>query len=990
MIIISLCLIVLNVVLSLSQYNDYTIEFWNESTTSENNLEQETTGNLFTNAISFFTNLFEISSACTVNAPSSTNHRNITFDVNCPDANWFKISEDSNFFETAPGRVKIDIDYVSPDKTFADISVTYPYGVDGNNEKPFYIQPAKKEIKVLAVRYVFEDNNGNIAGIPNYMTDKWLEKMVFSNSESTDGQSTVNSIKKYVEQETYGRVNMTGETYPEVVRLNLTINYDPLNLYPNVELPEQILEYINNQDPTFLINKGYDFLIGFSPDHYASKGGLESLNYPKQSSYEKYDLQPSIKGYIGTAAPSTNSSILNSKIYNEKRTSFNKTTVTTRYSIKFLNGACAIDGVWLATDTSHTGINYYNGGVCFGNSRNKYLNLGTPLPQENTKVIIIYTPDNALYLEPKIEKYLPPNTLIYPNRWQARFFHELHHALTPIITFTGIEIGDIYKKPGRLEQYDLMAKGSEAKIKTDLVGDGIQREYYEPSYISGYSKMAAEFVFPYTLKFGENKENIRLYKTEEDEYSNTNERIKLIKVPLRPPGDIGFKKMVSNLGDEQYAGEEYLLLEWRYKGYIGNGRNFDLAIPSEGLLITHVINNNPYQKGKSLGYGNEIVSIIDATPLPNQEQDFTDNETSPAPFGIDSGVFAYSVPDFWQEKDIQDSDIQADFFLSESSGNKLVYIKIKDSNGNQIKKDQFSINSNDDSSYYDRNLSIRITSPSQNKIITSDVTNVNINIASLNKINNRFDYYDSTLKKERQNGFTTDLIYKTDFPQQGFHSITYVVYDEAGQKTEDMLSFYINNMPGSNQYPTADAGEYTVLYDRNRDNKSTVVLDAKGSFDNDGIITSYEWRDSNGNIIFTKPVTAFEKQIGAYIYKLKIKDNLGKESDDSVLIYITNESEKSKIVNDNNINISGVLSMNIQKLSNNNWIKVSEIISNNITIPKEGYISLLDGYDNLGIKRFIGWNEHNMNIQQAGRYRVYVLVNYGTSSIAEWKEFSVN
>lgn len=74
-------------------------------------------------------------------------------------------------------------------------------------------------------------------------------------------------------------------------------------------------------------------------------------------------------------------------IYGEARTSTSTTSVITVHTIH------DVSGVYLATDTARTGINYYIGGSF--NSATKTITLGTALPDTNTDVIVDYTAETG-------------------------------------------------------------------------------------------------------------------------------------------------------------------------------------------------------------------------------------------------------------------------------------------------------------------------------------------------------------------------------------------------------------------------------------------------------------------------------------------------------------------------------------------------------------------------------------------------------------------
>jgi hypothetical protein len=250
----------------------------------------------------------------------------------------------------------------------------------------------------------------------------------------------------------------------------------------------------------------------------------------------------------------------------------------------------------------------------------------------------------------------------------------------------------MYNAPGELtREYDMIANGNWNETKINDI------TYSDPSHHSGYGKKQLGYLKPFTLTYGTNA-NIRLYKTEEADFSNTSNRIKLIKVPLRPPGDSGFLQLVKyNSSVQKYAGEEYLLLEWRCKGDLEGGiYNFDRAIPHDGLLVYRIIESNPNALGDD--YANTI-KIVDATPaLPpftSLLNDYYTKEQSsilstPATFGTISGVNSYTAGEQWNWKN--DPTVIADFQLSAGYGTKTIYAKFMDLNGTIVGSTSLNIN----------------------------------------------------------------------------------------------------------------------------------------------------------------------------------------------------------------------------------------------------------------------------------------------------------
>ena len=89
--------------------------------------------------------------------------------------------------------------------------------------------------------------------------------------------------------------------------------------------------------------------------------------------------------------------------------------------------------------------------------------------------------------------------------------------------------------------------------------------YDTPTHFSGYTKVQMGMFAPYTVGYGRNETSLRLYRSEEVDCLNSANRIKVIKVPLTPPGDkIGMQLVgYNNTATNKYFGDDFLILEWR-------------------------------------------------------------------------------------------------------------------------------------------------------------------------------------------------------------------------------------------------------------------------------------------------------------------------------------------------------------------------------------------------------------------------------------------
>ncbi len=99
---------------------------------------------------------------------------------------------------------------------------------------------------------------------------------------------------------------------------------------------------------------------------------------------------------------------------------------------------------------------------------------------------------------------------------------------------------------------------------------------------------------------------------------------------------------------------------------------------------------------------------------------------------------------------------------------------------------------------------------------------------------------------------------------------------------------------------------------------------------------------------------------------------------------------QSKLVNNENFNITGNLVMILQKKdTNGNWINENIAVNESLTIPVNGLLKLDTGKDSLGNQAFEGFNNLNVNASSSGQYRIYVKFEYSGKSIDDNWEFKV-
>lgn len=716
---------------------------------------------------------------CSISAPTSTNTRLINITLSgCSDTNYFSVSEDASFGKSKGPEVSIT--NVAADDSYADLSITYPSGSSTEAAVPFSLPSNTKDIKVLTVLFVFDDDTGSSANLAPYVTTKWANRLVYGDSTGIgpDGYFKNQSLRDYLWQSTYGRVNLTGEVYPTIVHLSLEKYRKLREENATVAYDADLLRAIQAERPAYLDTKNFDMLLALSPDVYS----VDRTNY-------QHALPEVANGNFGTIRQSLtygllpvdeNNSIL-AKSITETRTASDAQTVVTRYNPR------SVKGVWLESDTRRTGKNYYAGGSLniSTNTRFTKIVLGTALPSADSRVIVEY--DAAVAGK---EGSLGKDWVI-ESSWYPHLTHEFMHDVSDTAKYSYNErthLGDLYKPPAKVDSFDLMASGNEYAKHPSYT----PYTYYEPSLLSAPNKTMFGQVNPFTVPHNKSSTSVRIYRSEFGSLAAA-ARTSVIKVPLRPTSELGLAARTDYFGDRQYKGQEYLLLEWRSKrdNLENNMHNFDRNLTSSGLVIYHVIESEPYAL---TGHGSDVVRVIDATPpVANFSDSYSDTATSPATFGPESGIMTYRAGDFWQSKSPVTETLSVGHLLSEGAGQKTLYIKFADANGvvSSVKQVTTNLSTNESNTSRLPELALNLiedTEINAFKVVTANYTAPN------GAKNIRF-YIDGDQVAERVESVisqtsSTVSIRPSDF-KPGSHILKAVLYDGAMNRVTKTVNFTI-------------------------------------------------------------------------------------------------------------------------------------------------------------------------------------------------------
>src|SRR5205814_6376095 len=101
-----------------------------------------------------------------------------------------------------------------------------------------------------------------------------------------------------------------------------------------------------------------------------------------------------------------------------------------------------------------------------------------------------------------------------------------------------------------------------------------------------------------------------------------------------------------------------------------------------------------------------------------------------------------------------------------------------------------------------------------------------------------------------------------------------------GLNLHDALSYGLTNLR-----PVANAGADQTVTDNDGDGAESVTLDGSASFDPDGSILFYQWREGSSDIGFGA-TPAVRLSVGVHTLTLEVTDNYGDSGTDNVVVTV--------------------------------------------------------------------------------------------------------
>ena len=148
-----------------------------------------------------------------------------------------------------------------------------------------------------------------------------------------------------------------------------------------------------------------------------------------------------------------------------------------------------------------------------------------------------------------------------------------------------------------------------------------------------------------------------------------------------------------------------------------------------------------------------------------------------------------------------------------------------------------------------------------------------------------FDYeFSKNDSKEFDGGLSDDEIARAEAPPSAsFESDSLmddldeeleIIVEEIVISEADLFEDLSASAKAINLPPIADAGEHKTI-SAEEDNTATILLDGTRSYDPDGMIQSYAWKDSKGNIIGDTAQVRVRLPLGTHPFELTVVDDKG-------------------------------------------------------------------------------------------------------------------
>ncbi|MEK7561126.1 MAG: S8 family serine peptidase [Patescibacteria group bacterium] len=194
---------------------------------------------------------------------------------------------------------------------------------------------------------------------------------------------------------------------------------------------------------------------------------------------------------------------------------------------------------------------------------------------------------------------------------------------------------------------------------------------------------------------------------------------------------------------------------------------------------------------------------------------------------------------------------------------------------------------------------VQLTNPAASSTV-SGLTDISANASDDHGVDRvEFRVGSSLIGIATQTPYT--LIWDSASVSDGLHTVSATAFDTAGQSAVAAVGITVNNV---NDPPVANAGPDSIASDADNNGQQNVILDGSASYDPDGTITAYSWKE-DGIVLGTTAVLSHAFAVGAHTVTLIVTDNASVESQDNVIVTVRSNQAPTASAGPDRTNIAG-------------------------------------------------------------------------------------
>ncbi|MGZ8939155.1 MAG: S8 family serine peptidase, partial [Limisphaerales bacterium] len=184
---------------------------------------------------------------------------------------------------------------------------------------------------------------------------------------------------------------------------------------------------------------------------------------------------------------------------------------------------------------------------------------------------------------------------------------------------------------------------------------------------------------------------------------------------------------------------------------------------------------------------------------------------------------------------------------------------------------------------WDSPPSVAITGPASGAIVTGIIT-LSANAVDDAGISSVTFFLDGNTLLDTDTTSPYEINWDSSAIAEGTHSITALATDTANQSASHVVNVFVDNY---NDAPTAKAGPDQTIPDADSNGTEIVTLNGSTSFDPDGTIVAYEWKEG-ATVLGNGAILSAFFSVGAHTITLTVTDDEGATALDTVVVQVNN------------------------------------------------------------------------------------------------------